>query len=602
MGQSSRTLENQQDQEKKSTWPSRIRYAASYSAMRLYNSIPWAPTWLPINSANITGFAFPQTARLQGNVVTGRMPQLMSTDKDAFTNEIIAAGNIAKQDPLGRCYFSVGPWASVQWMFLITRPADWQQVFKFNQTSIARTPAAIGLEYMFPNNVFTLPSDSTTWRTERNAILQSVFDNVALEKVSQRIQDVIDDCMTNLPQQRDINGIDFFKLLAMEVVARTRLGMKSLAKEEILISNSLQHAFDEFTTFNAAARLQFSASIKKYAGNRLYEHMRLKTAVLNPPPELARAKNALHKIFKDYVINPNVANIAEGDNLIWDLAVQQFKQEHATLPDVIDPAQLNFNTAEIISESAFLLLVGHETSATLLTYALMFLAKHPEIAERLRETIVANNNIINRSTVDNNTLLTCILFETLRLMPPVPTLIWSVTKPLTLGALSESDLKKEDGYNKSMQARDKSRDVVLPVGTMLIASQWISQRLEETYGDNAEQFYPDRWSEKVKSKAITLENPFAAGFYPFGVGINKRNCPGRRFALLEAGMAICILIQKYHIELAPGVTYPPEIRMQGTLKSKQPIRFRFFSRHQSDGGIQQINKAEATTNLPVSRP
>ena len=81
--------------------------------------------------------------------------------------------------------------------------------------------------------------------------------------------------------------------------------------------------------------------------------------------------------------------------------------------------------------------------------------------------------------------------------------------------------------------------VFAPAGTGFDVSWYNLHRLKSVWGEDADEFRPDRWKENF--------NPGPAEFMPFGIG--PRSCLGRVKALTEASYIIVRMLQEFsHIE------------------------------------------------------
>jgi cytochrome P450 family 135 len=167
--------------------------------------------------------------------------------------------------------------------------------------------------------------------------------------------------------------------------------------------------------------------------------------------------------------------------------------------------------AEIRDELLTLLVAGHETTATALSWAVERLTRHPEKLERLRTEVLAGEDAYLTATIQ----------ETLRLRPVIVLVIRKLTEAVELG-----------GYE-------------LPAGARVTPSIYLIHRDPRIYPD-PHSFVPERF----------LDNP--PGTYtwiPFGGGV--RRCLGAAFAQFEMAVVLRELVARHQIEPArPGSERP----------------------------------------------
>jgi cytochrome P450 len=145
--------------------------------------------------------------------------------------------------------------------------------------------------------------------------------------------------------------------------------------------------------------------------------------------------------------------------------------------------------SELRDELMTLLLAGHETTATALSWAFELLHRHPSAMDRARDEA--------RSGSEDTPWLDAVCAETLRVKPPLPMVVRSLAEDFELAGR------------------------LLPAGTRLAPSIYLAHRRPELYpAPNA--FRPERFLD---------EGPETYAWLPFGGG--TRRCVGASFAQLE---------------------------------------------------------------------
>ena len=195
-----------------------------------------------------------------------------------------------------------------------------------------------------------------------------------------------------------------------------------------------------------------------------------------------------------------------------------------------------------------MLIAGHETTAAVLTWTIFCLCKHPDVMEKAAKTIdeiVQDPNGI--PTVEEIRKLRDVrmcLMEGMRLYPAPPILIRR--------AIETVDLPK-GGMGKSIQ---------LKKGTDCFVAVWNLHRSPDHW-ENPNLFDPSRWDRKFTNPKIEGWNGYdpelVTGLYPNEVatdyayipfGGGQRRCAGDVFAMMEATVALSVLLKKFSFELA----------------------------------------------------
>lgn len=170
----------------------------------------------------------------------------------------------------------------------------------------------------------------------------------------------------------------------------------------------------------------------------------------------------------------------------------------------------------MIKANMFLLFfAGFDTTSRGLTWALMLLAKHQDIQEKLFQQVSTVLQGRNPTFTDVKDLwyATNIFKECLRLYSPVQQILKKCTKEFTI-----------------------NDHVIMPDSMVLV--NIYSLHHDETIWPKPFDFIPERYESEIPS---TTWIPFSEG---------NRDCLGRQVALIEATLALSMIFQTYRVTIA----------------------------------------------------
>ena len=190
----------------------------------------------------------------------------------------------------------------------------------------------------------------------------------------------------------------------------------------------------------------------------------------------------------------------------------------------------SFSDADIVSHCLIFYVAGHDTTANLLTFAACALATLPKFQEELHreiDTVLARHDgQLTYEAVSELHYLDRVLSESLRMYPGAYHMERVCTKEYTL----------------------PGTDVRLPVGTLVQLSALPLQRDPRWYPAPL-RFDPNRFLPEEKEK----RHP--STFLAFGSG--SRLCLARRFALIEAKVAMVSVLREFQLQPGPNTPPPP---------------------------------------------
>ncbi|KAJ0678184.1 putative secologanin synthase [Helianthus annuus] len=183
---------------------------------------------------------------------------------------------------------------------------------------------------------------------------------------------------------------------------------------------------------------------------------------------------------------------------------------------------------DIIEECKLFYFAGQETTGNMLVWTMILLGQHSEWQTRAREEVldVFGDKKPDIEGLSHLKVMSIIFNEVLRLYPP--------------GILLRRLIHQES----------KLGNLTLPEGTLVQINALILHHDKDMWGEDVNEFKPQRFSEGVLK--VTKGQ---VAYVPFGGG--PRICIGQNFALLEAKMALALILQRFSFKLSPSYSHAP---------------------------------------------
>ena len=184
-----------------------------------------------------------------------------------------------------------------------------------------------------------------------------------------------------------------------------------------------------------------------------------------------------------------------------------------------------FTDEQLVDQLMTFLAAGHETTSTAMLWAIYLLSINPDMQTRLREEVRASlpspdsDASIMAADIDHLPYLNAVCSEVLRHHAPIPITLRKAAVDTTI--VGEA----------------------VPKGTTIYLAPWATNRDPKLWGEDAEEFRPDRWLNDASGGA---ESNYA--FMTFVHG--PRSCIGEKFARGEFACLLATWVGRFEFELA----------------------------------------------------
>ncbi|KXN66522.1 cytochrome P450 [Conidiobolus coronatus NRRL 28638] len=233
-------------------------------------------------------------------------------------------------------------------------------------------------------------------------------------------------------------------------------------------------------------------------------------------PEVSKKLDAYHE-FIEGIIKLKEKEIVEGKENNSKNLVSSLIQSNIKLGDD------KLSNDEIRDDLSIFIIAGHDTTSNTLISTLYYLARYPQVQDKLRTQILGvleNPSSVVIPTTDqlkNMPYLDLVNKESMRIMSTAAQIQRICTKEHTL-----------------------SNGLTIPKNTNIMLHLWGIHHNPNAF-ENPDEFLPERFDQ--------LTNEESRNWQPFATG--ARSCIGMSFSLVEQRVTIAMLLQAFEFSISP---------------------------------------------------
>ncbi|MFC4057172.1 cytochrome P450 [Planomonospora corallina] len=349
-----------------------------------------------------------------------------------------------------------------------------------------------------------LTSEGGLWRRQRQTV-QPVFQNRRIARQAEAIGREAAKLVDRLRAREGGGPVD----VAQEMTALT-LGVlgRTVLDADLDAFASIGHSFEA---------VQDQAMFDMVSLNRVPSWLPLPKRL-----RFRRALRDLHRVADDLVAQRFGGYDGDGDDVVSRIVA----------------ASREDGLQRIREELITLLLAGHETTASTLSWTFHLVGEHPEVRERLHAEAVAvlGDRLPVYEDLHRLKYTAMVLEEVMRLYPPV----WALPRR----AVADDEV---GGYR-------------VPAGADVMISPYTLHR-HPRFWDEPDRFVPERFDPDAPAGRPRY------AYIPFGAG--PRFCVGNHLGMMEAAFVVAMVFRDLRLTAVPGHRAVPEpmlsLRIRGGL-------------------------------------
>ncbi len=378
-------------------------------------------------------------------------------------------------------------------LIMINKPEHVQSILTDDFNKFDSGEGHLALQALVGENSL-LTMDGTKHALHKN-LMKPQFYGEALRGYGTAMRDVTNRHMSKLERGETFSVRNLMQRISMSVISNTVFGLEKGAEHEELENR-------------VASLMNWVASLVGYT-SLTYEPFRKEFGGITPWGAFVRERAAIDKIVYRQIERSRQngggstrdSEPKNGRHNVLNLLVQAKDEEGQGMSD-----------QEVRDELMTILVSGHETTASSLTWALYWLHQNPEIKEKLLEELDSCDDPTDPQKLYALPYLTAVCNETLRICPALLIAFVRINR---------------EPY--------RFLDYEFPAHSNITPCIYLTHHRKEIF-DNPEEFRPERFLNKQYT---------AFEYYPFG-GSNRR-CIGSSYAVYEMKIVIATMLLNWEL-------------------------------------------------------
>ena len=383
-------------------------------------------------------------------------------------------------------------------LVFVNEPQAIQQILTYDRKQFSTPGELNGIlkPIVGDSSVFTLESDR---HRKRRQLVMPAFHGSRMQNYGQIICDLTNEVLSRITPQQTFLARDVMQDISLQIILRVVFGLNVGDRCQEL--KSLMTKMTELFTSPLTSAFLFFPSLQKDLGN------------WSPWGNFLRQREQIDKLIYAEIAERRANHEPERTDIL-SMLMSATDEDGKSMTDV-----------ELRDELLALLIAGHETTATVISWALYWIHRLPEVKDNLLAELNTVSNRTDWMSIFKLPYLTAVCNETMRIHP---------VAMLTFPRVVEETVELL-GYK-------------LEPKTVVLGCIYLLHHREDLY-PHATQFQPQRFLDRQFS-------PYE--FMPFGGG--ARRCVGEALAQFEMKIVIATILSNYKLELSDRRPVKPQRR------------------------------------------